>query len=387
MVLIFFCTLSAAEKKTICLNMIVKNESAVIRRCLDSVRPLIDHWVIVDTGSDDGTQQIIKDYMKDIPGELYERPWVNFGHNRNEALQLAKEKADYLLFIDADEILVCDQNFTLPDLGKDFYHVMTHFNGTSYTRVQLIKSSLNWKWIGVLHETLDSTEAHTNEILLNIINRVHTDGNRSQDSEKYKKDAKILEAALANEPDNKRHVFYLAQSYKDAGDYEKSLIYYQKRIGMGGWQEEIYWSILQIGIIQQILNFPSATIIATFNKAYQSRPSRIEPLYYLANYYRLKGDYDLGYLMASMAMKMPVTNDILFVQKWMYDYGALLELSICAYWVGNYAESAQLCQKLLALSNLPSNVQECTEKNLAIVNTKMMEIVQATFGTVTHSSF
>src|ERR1700722_1540445 len=80
-VFLLFCILpllSIAEeeepKKTICLNMIVKNESKVIRRCLQSVLPFIDTWVIVDTGSNDGTQKIIKDFMLEhqIPGELHE---------------------------------------------------------------------------------------------------------------------------------------------------------------------------------------------------------------------------------------------------------------------------------------------------------------------------
>ena len=46
-------------KKTVCLNMIVRNESSVIQRCLDSVKGFIDYWVIVDTGSIDGTQKIV----------------------------------------------------------------------------------------------------------------------------------------------------------------------------------------------------------------------------------------------------------------------------------------------------------------------------------------
>src|SRR3972149_9108675 len=102
-----FCTLNAhaakpnehaaaQPRKTICLNMIVKDEALVIERCLGSVKHLIDYWVIVDTGSKDGTQEIIKNYLKDIPGELYESPWVDFAHNRNEALDFANNKGDYL---------------------------------------------------------------------------------------------------------------------------------------------------------------------------------------------------------------------------------------------------------------------------------------------------
>src|SRR5271165_2538983 len=101
---------------SVCLCMIVRNEAPVIRRCLESVKPMIDYWVIVDTGSTDGTQEIIKDYMKEIPGELFERPWQNFEHNRNEALTLARGKAEYVLIIDADDILIYDSDFRMPKL-------------------------------------------------------------------------------------------------------------------------------------------------------------------------------------------------------------------------------------------------------------------------------
>ena len=87
---------NAPQRKTVCLNMIVKNESAIIARCLESVIPFIDYWVIVDTGSTDGTQAIIKKFMsaKKIPGKLYEKPWVDFAHNRNEAMKFAKNRAN-----------------------------------------------------------------------------------------------------------------------------------------------------------------------------------------------------------------------------------------------------------------------------------------------------
>lgn len=361
------------SKKTVCLNMIVKNESSVIVRCLKSVRPLIDYWVIVDTGSDDGTQGLIKEYMKDVPGELFEKPWVNFGHNRNEALQLAKEKADYVLFIDADEVLVLDKDFKLPSLDKDFYYIMTHFNGTHYARVQLIRNALNWKWQGVLHEAVDAPDARTNDVLIGVFNEVHTDGARSQDPNKYKKDAQILEAALLDEPNNSRYVFYLAQSYKDAGDIENSLKYFQKRAEMGGWNEEVFCSLLQVAIAQLSLHKSPDQILGAFAKAYHYRPTRVEPLYHMANYYRNNENYASGYLIASIAAKIPAPNDLLLVQKWMYDYGVLLELSICSYWIGKYEECAQTSQLLLANPNLPQNVRECVERNLGFAHSKLVE--------------
>ena len=66
-----------ARGQTVCLNMIVKDEAHVIGRCLATARPLIDAWVVSDTGSTDGTQALIRELLADLPGTLLERPWVD----------------------------------------------------------------------------------------------------------------------------------------------------------------------------------------------------------------------------------------------------------------------------------------------------------------------
>src|SRR5712692_2178279 len=85
--------------------MIVRDEAAIIQRCLASAKPFLDYWVICDTGSKDHTKSIIKEFLRDIPGELWKDEWVDFGHNRSLALQRARGKADYLLLLNADEVL------------------------------------------------------------------------------------------------------------------------------------------------------------------------------------------------------------------------------------------------------------------------------------------
>src|SRR5512146_2184990 len=107
----------------ICLSMIVKNEAAVIERCLRSVKPHVHAWAIADTGSNDGTQDIIRRFMADVPGELIERPWMDFATNRNEALELAGKFGDYALIIDADEVLETDPGFSWGTLGEPGYLV------------------------------------------------------------------------------------------------------------------------------------------------------------------------------------------------------------------------------------------------------------------------
>ena len=107
----------------ICLSMIVKNEAHVIERCLRSVFPFVDAWVICDTGSTDGTQEIVRQVMAGKPGLLVERPWVNFAHNRNEALRLAQERGEYVFFIDADETLMLERVIDTSVLKGDAYYL------------------------------------------------------------------------------------------------------------------------------------------------------------------------------------------------------------------------------------------------------------------------
>lgn len=371
----FFITgfLLAEGRPTVCLNMIVKDESAVIRRALASVRPLIDSWIIVDTGSTDGTQEIIRDFFHDIPGELHERPWVDFAHNRNEALDLAKGKADYLLLIDADEILHFTEDFKRPTLEHDFYFIELSFSGTKYHRVHLINNHLNWRWKGVLHEALDCPQAHSCAVLPGVINTPTPEGNRSQDPEKYEKDILVLKKALEKEPNNTRYVFYLAQSYRDAGHPEEAYKTYEKRAAMGGWEEEVFWSYFQMASMKEALKAPPEEIIAHYEKAYSYRPSRVEPLYRLALYHRMQNNYEAAYKVASRGLTIELPNDFLFIEKWAYEYGILLELSVAAYWIGNYLEALTLSNFLLENQNLPENIKTCVENNLVWIHKKLAE--------------
>lgn len=374
--LLLFLPLSAEEKKKICLNMIVKDEKPVITRCLASVKPIIDYWVIVDTGSTDGTQEVIKEFMKDIPGELYERPWKNFEHNRNEAISLAKDKADYLLIMDADDRLEFDPGFTLPALSCGSYRLWIKYGGTTYQRDQLIQTSLPWKWVGVLHEVLTCDVPHSSQIMEKVNYVVSTDGARSRDPKKFIKDAEVLEQALSGEPNNARYMFYLAQSYRDAGQYDKALEWYRKRIERGGWAEEVYFSMLQVALLEQTLGRSEDTVINSLLRAHRYRPHRAEPIYYLAGIYRSQGRHDLSYALIKSwdFYPKPDCKDVLFVQTWVEEYGLLFELSISSYWVAQYQECIDACDKLLEIKNLPKAWRDQTELNRLYPMTKLNEL-------------
>src|SRR6516162_3381587 len=133
--------------------MIVRNEAHIVTEVLDSVAPHISSWVIVDTGSHDGTQDLIRNHMArlGIPGELYERPWCNFGHNRTEALTLAQGHGDYIWVIDADDTVVGTPDFT--HLSADIYWMRIVISaGNTFWRPQLFRDGVRVRWLGVTHE-------------------------------------------------------------------------------------------------------------------------------------------------------------------------------------------------------------------------------------------
>lgn len=373
LIFVFFLPLSASEKKTVCLNMIVKDEKDVIKRSLESTRELIDTWVIVDTGSTDGTQEMIKEYFKDVPGELIERPWQNFEHNRNEALSLAKNKADYILILDADDSLFQEEGFKLGELKADAYYFTIYHGGSSYSRPQLIKASLPWKWVGVLHEGLFCKEAQNFETMENLKYIFGGDGARSKDPKKYAKDAKILEDAVQKDPSNTRYVFYLAQSYKDAGNLEKSLEWYKRRIELGGWQEEVFWSMLQLAHLKKALGMPLQDVLESYQRAHSYRPHRVEPLYHMVELYNTMQNFKLAYAMIQYqkAMNAPKERDVLFNQDWINDYAMDFQLSICSYYVEKYSESLSASDKLLSNPRLPLALREQTIKNRVFAEQKI----------------
>ena len=350
--------------------MIVKDESRVIKRCLESVKPVIDYWVIVDTGSTDGTQEIIKNYLKDIPGELYERPWKNFGENRTEAFQLAQGKGDYILFMDADDVLKFEKKWLFPNikfkrLEKDLYNMWRGDDNLLYLKPQLVRANLPWKWVGVTHEYLACDEPYTSEIL-DYVRYVTCDGGASSfDPQKYIKNIHLLKDGLKENPNDNRYVFYLAESYRCAGRYGKALEWFQKYINMGGWDEEVFWSMLQVGQMLDLMKCSSNLIIESYRNAHEFRPHRVEPIYYLVDLYNREGRYEEAYaqIKAYESIPKPAERDWLSNLTWIENYGLLFQLSICSYYVGKHQESLDACNRLLKINNMPEEWKQITLKN------------------------
>jgi len=369
-----------AVSKTVCLNMIVKDESKVIERCLNSVKPLIDYWVIVDTGSSDQTREIIQATLKEIPGELHQRAWENFEVNRNGALQLAKGKGDYLLFIDADEVLSCENGFNFPPLENDFYLfiVKNEINGiisSEYYRTLLVNNHLPWQWKGVIHEDIVCAQAKSSSVMKGIYNISRTsEGARGQDPKKYFRDAEILEKALEKEPNNSRYRYYLAASYFNGGEFEKAIYNFQKRVDSGSgklYSGEVYNSLYFIGCAQLALKADLKTIINSFSLAHLYNPARAEPLYQIGSYLIEHNILLMADLVLQKALQLkppicPPGSD--YVVSWIYDWGVLQRSAECAFKLGRFQEAKEALQRVVG-KPLPPELLQAMRANLEKLNT------------------
>ncbi len=345
-----------SQRPTICLNMIVRNEAHVVHEVLDSVAPFIDHWVVVDTGSTDGTQDQIREHMerRRVPGELIERPWRDFGHNRSEAITLARGRADYIWVMDADDLLVGAPDFSR--LSADVYQLQ-YGPDVTYWRRQLFRDGLPWRYVGVLHEYADCEGPFTEDKLQGeYYIESRRLGNRNLDPNKYLRDAEVLLAEVERHPEDSRSVFYLAQSYYDARDFAQARAWYTRRSQMGDFEEEVFYSLLRIGDSMANLEMAWPEVQQAYLQAWEFRPSRAEPLYAIARTYRVEGRHQLGHLFAERAASVAFPDqDVLFVAAEVYTWRAMDEQAVCGSWIGRHEETVQLCETILRRNDVPDD--------------------------------
>jgi tetratricopeptide (TPR) repeat protein len=171
--------------------------------------------------------------------------------------------------------------------------------------------------------------------------------------QKYEGHAKILEGYVANDPKkDPRWVFYLAQSYRDAGNKEKSLEWYQKRIGMtNGYWEEIYFSALMVANLKSQLGHPIPEVIDAFLKCGKYNKHRIEHLIPVILYYQSIKEFDIAYIIGLRAIqcegKTPMPQSSLFVDPSVYQWKIFDLHSLSCWYSGRKEESVRSYKRLL----------------------------------------
>ena len=359
---------------SICLNMIVKNESKIICRLLTSVLQIIDSYCICDTGSTDGTPNIIQEFFKEagIPGRIIYEPFRDFGYNRSFALKecVSMEKADYILLLDADMVLQMHDNFSIlqfkRSLSADAYYLFQGTPSFYYKNIRLIKNKPDIQYWGVTHEYIKLLE---NSSYLQIEKEdlfIEDIGDGGSKTEKFERDIQLLNRGLEENPNNDRYLFYLANSYRDSKQYSPAISTYKKRLLLGGWNEEVWECYYNIGkCYHKIGDYANA--IYYWIESHNFYDDRIENLYEIIRHYREKKAFSMAYSFYVLAneVRMKKTKyDNLFLQKDIYDYKLDYELSILGYYCNwEKYDIIKSCMKVLACPSTPEDIMKSVLNN------------------------
>jgi len=351
------------------LNMIVKNEEKVIERLLRTVSPLVDWYTIIDTGSTDKTKEIITNTMQElgIPGEVLDHEWVNFCTARNFALESIKGKAKWGFWIDADEQLILDPKFSKlalkQHLEKGQYHnasTQVVYGRQKYFRSQLFLIDFEWEWKGAVHEVMlpkvKGTRIKNCQIegfhsLVTPDGSSWGDGSKEAQKKKYEEHAVLLHEYIKTDPDV-RWIFYLAQSYRDCFDFANAEKWYAERINRKeGYWEELYFSQLMVAAAQAAQRKPISEVLESYAQCSKFDANRCEHYLPIIKHHQATGNWPTAYAISKFCVeryggKNPFPKSSLFVDNSTYDW-VLYDLhSMSAYYMGKYAESRTVYNKL-----------------------------------------
>lgn len=150
-----------AEGLRLSLCMIVRDEQEMLPRCLAAVAHAVDELVVVDTGSTDRTIEIARSFG----ARVIERAWTgSFAEARNVSLDAAS--GDWLMYLDADEVLVAEDARRLRALTgrtwrEAFYLAETSYTGDaddgtafSHSALRVLRNRPEYRFHGRLHEQI-----------------------------------------------------------------------------------------------------------------------------------------------------------------------------------------------------------------------------------------
>ena len=340
---------------TMCFATMCKNEEHCIQNTLESVYKHIDYWIVCDTGSTDKTCEIIRKFFeeKGIPGELHIDEWVGFDHNKTLMMKRAKDKADYVLHLDADDLLINDLEFTKEDIGGDAYFMNVTRGDLKWKAFIIFNNRLTWKFCGVAHTIIKCIEKE-HYITKDITHKEayisgEGIGSRAFDPNKFLYDAEKLKKqffdTLFNDPDglNTRSVFYTAQSYQDSGMHEEAIKWYRLYTKLNdSWIEEKFEAHMRISLCMMELNYNLKDIEMEMFKAINLEEDRAEPHYHLGLYCNQIGEYEKGYsyFKSSKSKNLDKIKQkyILFIRENMYGDYNNDELSVSCFWTKRFEE-------------------------------------------------
>lgn len=389
---------SSNLRQKVALAMMVKNEERRITVSFDSVLPLTDTFIILDTGSEDNTINICREYCKknNVTLHLKQEAFVDFCISRNVLLDFADKvlinknsspDKRFLLLLDCNdefrshkELQEFITNFKGPQTG---FHLKQNWKTgnslDSYFNIRMVISHCGWRYKAPVHEYICKSDPISDSHDIMRLENIILFQDRTLDDDKsqrrFKRDKELLYNEILRNPEDPRSYFYLGQTCGCLSLFHEAFFYYICRSNLVGFIEEVYQSYFRLGETSQILNYPLEITLKWFLKAY-SHSQRAEPLVKLGEIFRMKSfakdssNFDLAYIFASTAGKLMYPhNQILFIDKHSYVYKRWHLLGIIGWYVNRFKEG-----KNGAIKALQHDMTELDENNLAFYLKKEIEL-------------
>lgn len=380
----------AARRPLLSLVMMVKNEAKSIGGTIDSVRPYVDRFTILDTGSDDNTVALIREHFGDTPGEVHHGAFTNYAESRNFVFHLEGTQSIFRLFLSGDEYLRngaalrswCEahRHWRLEDgpAGEAFMVELLWGSGLRYLMPLVSRSNSRWYYQGVTHEFLSSPGGDNTDHLLSVRQgdqavSIYRPGfsDLAEKPKRWRKDLALLLAAY-HESDTprslrNRYAFYIGRTYSDLEQWGECFTWFRRRADATGWAEETYLANVYAARCAKKAGGALTTwppLLQMLLDAHATMPDRAEALHAIGEHYFRSpehGSEHLALLFLKQAHAIPFPQKhVLFSMRSIYDWSIPRMLVITASRTGDHVVALETARK--ALKVLPKENRHAAKR-------------------------
>lgn len=348
------------------LCIMVKNAGPLFEKVLVENLPIIDRWTILDTGSTDGTQDIIRKVLKNKKGQLFEEPFINFRDSRNRCLDLAGKACKYNLMLDDTYVVRNDLrkflNIIRGDQFASSYSLLIVSDDSEYYSNRITMSDRNHRYIYTIHEVIQFEENKENVVIPKDAAYIHDYRadymeKRTMDRKKY--DLKLLYDMIEEDPTNPRHYYYLAQTYNLLEDYENAAIWFRTRAEttLKGHDQEVFDSWFELGRLYNFkMNKPWEECKKCYEESIRVEPTRPEGHYFIGIHYYLEGNKKTAYewFQKAFALGYPIHAQFSLKPTLSYHFLPKFLAELC-YDFNNPELGIQACERFLTMNKPESD--------------------------------